>query len=75
MPDTSLTPQPEEISLLMIEENGGDVAGFVGCEVEVRCPFTGKVKYKGQMTGYDEKNGLIIIDGEKQAHYRESFAV
>jgi putative DNA primase/helicase len=68
----------EPISLLMVEETGGDIAPFVGCMVEVRCVVTGKVKYFGEMIGYDDKNGLITIntsDGEKLADYRESFVL
>ncbi len=65
----------EPTSLLEVETNGGDIAGFIGREVEVRS-LEGSIKFSGQMTHFDSKNGVVTIataQGEKTASFRETF--
>jgi Protein of unknown function (DUF3987) len=67
--------EEDAISLLDIEASDGDIAGFVGCQVEVRT-LSGSVKYCGEMTSYDNKNGFITVattEGASIAHFREAF--
>lgn len=67
--------QDDAISLLEIEASDGDIAGFVGCQVEVRT-LSGSVKYCGKMASYDDKNGSIKVatpEGERTAHLGETF--
>ena len=63
-------------SLLQIEKDGGEIEGFVGCQVEVRSLITRLVRFVGQMIGYDDKNGVVTVmteQGNKNADFREVF--
>ncbi|MFL9458026.1 AAA family ATPase [Tolypothrix campylonemoides VB511288_2] len=75
-------PQPDQqdeaISLLMVEETGGDIAPFVGCQIEVRSQLTGEVKFSGEMTSYNSKNGFITVatpDGDRIASFKEAIVI
>lgn len=64
-------------SLLQFEKDGGDIAGFVGCPVEVRS-LSGAVKFTGEMTSFNEKNGIVSImteQGNRDADFREAFVI
>jgi putative DNA primase/helicase len=62
-------------SLLQIEKDGGDIAGFVGCQVKVRS-LGGSVKFAGEMINYDSKNGIVTVateQGNRDAILCEAF--
>jgi putative DNA primase/helicase len=64
-------------SLLQIEKDGGDIAGFVGCQVEVRS-LSGAVKFAGEMINYDSKNGIVTVateQGKRDASLLEAFVI
>lgn len=64
-------------SLLQIEKDGGDIAGFVGCQVEVRS-LGGSVKFAGEMINYDSKNGIVTVateQGNRDAILCEAFVI
>jgi hypothetical protein len=64
-------------SLLQLEKDGGDIAGFVGCQVEVRS-LSGAVKFAGEMTDYDSKNGIVTVateQGNRDAILCEAFVI
>ncbi|MHC5723677.1 MAG: hypothetical protein ACYTXY_05865, partial [Nostoc sp.] len=63
-------------SVWQIEKDGGDVARFIGCQVEVRSHNSGIVKFIGKMIGYDEKNAIVKVvteQGERDIDFREAF--
>ena len=72
-------------SLVEIEKDGGEIDGFVGCQVEVRCLRRAEpsvinklVRFVGQMIGYDDKNATVTVateQGNKDADYREVFVI
>ncbi|WP_375491346.1 DUF5906 domain-containing protein [uncultured Nostoc sp.] len=67
----------EPISLLQFEKDGGDIAGFVGCQVEVRS-LSGAVKFAGEMINYDSKNGIVTVateQGNRDASLLEAFVI
>jgi putative DNA primase/helicase len=75
--DTVLVKTEYEFSysLLQIEIDGGDIAGFVGCQVEVRS-LSGAVKFAGEMINYDSKNGIVTVateQGNRDASLCETF--
>jgi hypothetical protein len=60
---------------LQIEKDGGDIAGFVGCQVKVRS-LGGSVKFAGEMINYDSKNGIVTVateQGNRDAILCEAF--
>ncbi|MHC5721148.1 MAG: hypothetical protein ACYTX0_56310, partial [Nostoc sp.] len=62
-------------SLLQIEIDGGDITGFVGCQVEVR-GSNGNVKFAGEMVKCNVRNGIITVmteQGDRDASFREAF--
>lgn len=64
-------------SLLQVQQDGGDIAGFVGCPVEVRS-LSGAVKFAGEMIKFNLKNGFVTLmttDGNKDADFREAFVI
>ncbi|NEU80702.1 DUF5906 domain-containing protein [Nostoc sp. UIC 10630] len=64
-------------SLLQIEKDGGDIAGFVGCQVEVRS-LSGAVKFAGEMISCDSKNGIVTVateEGNRDAILCEAFVI
>ena len=64
-------------SLLQIEKDGGDIVGFVGCQVEVRS-LSGAVKFAGEMINYDSKNGIVTVateQGNRDAILCETFVI
>nr|MDZ8234388.1 heavy metal transporter [Nostoc sp. ChiQUE02] len=64
-------------SLLQIEKDGGDIAGFVGCQVEVRS-LSGAVKFAGEMINCDSKNGIVTVateQGNRDASLCETFVI
>ncbi|MCW5318393.1 heavy metal transporter [Nostoc sp. KVJ3] len=64
-------------SLLQIEKDGGDIAGFVGCQVEVR-GSNGSIKFAGEMTNFNLKNGIVTVlteFGNRDAHFCEAFVI
>lgn len=75
-PETQLDNQA--MSFVEVEETGGDISEFVGCNVEVR-GMTGKALFQGVMVGNDAQNKSIIFQTEKgdrkKAHYRESYLI
>ena len=77
--DTVLVKAESEFSysLLQIEKDGGDIAGFVGCQVEVRS-LSGAVKFAGEMINYDSKNGIVTVateQGNRDASLCETFVI
>jgi putative DNA primase/helicase len=77
--DTVLVKAESEFSysLLQIEKDGGDIAGFVGCQVEVRS-LSGAVKFAGEMINYDSKNGIVTVtteQGNRDAILCETFVI
>lgn len=73
------SPREDEnsYSLLQIEKDGGDIAGFVGCQVEVRS-LSGAVKFAGEMINYDSKNGIVTVatsQGNRDASLCETFVI
>jgi predicted XRE-type DNA-binding protein len=65
----------EPTSLLEVETNGGDIAGFIGRKVEVRS-LGGRVKFSGKMTNWDKTHGIITVateQGDHAAYSRETF--
>ncbi|MHC5771453.1 MAG: DUF5906 domain-containing protein [Nostoc sp.] len=67
----------EPISLLQFETEGGDVAGFVGCQVEVRS-LSGAIKFTGEMINCDPKNGIVTVateQGNRDASLYETFVI
>ena len=65
-------------SLVEIEKDGGEIDGFVGCQVEVRSVITRLVRFVGQMIKYDDKNATVTVateEGNRDADYREVFLV
>jgi putative DNA primase/helicase len=77
--DTVLVKAESEFSysLLQIEIDGGDIAGFVGCQVEVRS-LSGAVKFSGEMINYDSKNGIVTVateQGNRDASLCETFVI
>ncbi|MBC1280368.1 heavy metal transporter [Nostoc sp. UCD121] len=77
--DTVLVKAESEFSysLLQFEKDGGDIAGFVGCQVEVRS-LSGAVKFAGEMINYDSKNGIVTVDteqGNRDAILCETFVI
>lgn len=64
-------------SLLQFEEDGGDIAGFIGCPIEVRS-LSGIFKFMGKMIDFNLKNGIITLmteEGNKDADFREAFVI
>jgi hypothetical protein len=64
-------------SLLQVQKDGGDIAGFVGCPVEVRS-LSGAVKFAGEMIKFNLKNGFVTLmtkEGNKDADFREAFVI
>ncbi|QHG21184.1 DUF5906 domain-containing protein [Nostoc sp. ATCC 53789] len=77
--DTVLVKAESEFSysLLQIEIDGGNIAGFVGCQVEVRS-LSGAVKFAGEMINYDSKNGIVTVateQGNRDAILCETFVI
>jgi putative DNA primase/helicase len=77
--DTVLVKTEYEFSysLLQIENDGGDIAGFVGCQVEVRS-LSGAVKFAGETINYDSKNGIVTVateQGNRDASLCETFVI
>ncbi|MCW5319443.1 hypothetical protein GTQ43_39565 [Nostoc sp. KVJ3] len=77
--DTVLVKTEYEFSysLLQIEKDGGDIAGFVGCQVEVRS-LSGAVKFAGEMINCDSKNGIVTVateQGNRDASLCETFVI
>ncbi|UKP01431.1 DUF5906 domain-containing protein [Nostoc sp. UHCC 0870] len=77
--DTVLVKAESEFSysLLQIEIDGGDIAGFVGCQVEVRS-LSGTVKFAGEMINCNSKNGIITVateQGNRDASFSETFVI
>ncbi|MHC5822630.1 MAG: DUF5906 domain-containing protein, partial [Nostoc sp.] len=75
--DTALveTGNDNSYSLLQFEIDGGDIAGFVGCRVEVR-GSNGNVKFAGEMINCNVRNGIITVmteQGTQDASFREAF--
>lgn len=67
----------EPMSLLEAEKEGDDIAGFIGHLIEVRS-HSGAVKFTGEMTGYNEKNGIVSVmteQGNRDANFREAFVI
>ncbi|MGF2040086.1 MAG: DUF3987 domain-containing protein [Nostoc sp. CmiVER01] len=64
-------------SLLQFEQDGGDVEGFIGCQVEVRS-LSGVIKFIGEMVSFNLKNGFITLmteEGNKDVDFREVFVM
>lgn len=80
--DSEHTPNETEnfepISLLQIEESEGNVAGFIGMQVEAR-NISGAVKFCGELVDYDALNGSVKVNlpnGEtKNCSVREVFVL
>ncbi|MGB3637487.1 MAG: AAA family ATPase [Rivularia sp. (in: cyanobacteria)] len=78
------TPQPQiqldnqPISVLKIKQTGGDISGFIGCNLEIR-GMTGLVISRGVMIDDDDFNRVIIFETEKgdrkKASYREAYVI
>lgn len=71
------TSDDNSYSLLQIEKDGGDIAGFVGCQVEVR-GSNGSIKFAGEMTNFNLKNGIVTVLtelGNRDAHFCEAFVI
>jgi hypothetical protein len=67
----------EPISLFQFENEGGNVAGFVGCQVEVRSLGV-KFKFSGEMVSYDPRNGIVTVateQGNRDAILCEAFVI
>ncbi|MHC5717109.1 MAG: DUF5906 domain-containing protein, partial [Nostoc sp.] len=64
-------------SLLQIEKDGGNIAGFIGCQVEVRS-LSGAVKFAGEMINCDPRNGIVTVaaeQGNRDALLCETFVI
>ena len=71
------TEYENSYSLGKIEIDGGDVAGFIGCQVEVRS-LSGTVKFSGEMIAYDFKNGIVTVateQGDREGILCEAFVI
>lgn len=70
----------EPVSLLEIEQSGGDINEYVDCEVEVRSCINGKVNSVGRLSSGNvspEGNVALItlLKGEEIAHIREVYLI
>ncbi|MHC5610847.1 MAG: DUF5906 domain-containing protein [Nostoc sp.] len=64
-------------SLLQLENDGRDITGFIGRQVEVR-GSNGNVKFAGEIVNCNLKNGIITVmteQGSQDASFREAFIV
>ncbi|MHC5674936.1 DUF5906 domain-containing protein [Nostoc sp.] len=64
-------------SLLQIEKDGGDIAGFVGCQVEVRAGNR-SVKFAGEIVDCNVRNGIVTVmteQGNRDAYFSEAFVI
>ncbi|MGB7429813.1 MAG: hypothetical protein WA933_18605, partial [Microcoleaceae cyanobacterium] len=61
-----------------IKQTGGDISGFIGCNLEIR-GMTGLVISRGVMIDDDDFNRVIIFETEKgdrkKASYREAYVI
>lgn len=77
--DTALVEAEKDnsYSLLQFQKDGGNIAGFVGCQVEVRS-LSGAIKFAGEMIKFNLKNGFVTLmtkEGNKDADFREAFVI
>ncbi|QFS52843.1 DUF5906 domain-containing protein [Nostoc sphaeroides] len=67
----------EPISLLQLENEGDDIARFIGHLVEVR-NSSGAVKFVGEMIAYDSRNAIVSImteQGNRDVSALEAFVI
>ncbi len=71
------TEDNNSCSLLELENEGGDVSEFIGCQVEVRAS-NGNVRLAGEMVSCNTRNGIVTIateQGNQDAAFRETFVI